>query len=46
MMVFLWLCSKELFYQIAISDFGNFGVMRLSVSFKIQEDLLDHYDLI
>lgn len=25
-------CSQELFYQILIYDFGNFGVLRLSVS--------------
>lgn len=25
-------CSEELFYQILIYDFGNFGVLRLSVS--------------
>ena len=24
--------SQELFYQLAIFDFGNFGIMRLSVS--------------
>lgn len=33
---FSFVCSQELFYQILIYDFGNFGVLRLSVSVKLQ----------
>lgn len=32
--------SQELFYQILIYDFGNFGVLRLSVS-RANEDRID-----
>lgn len=28
----LFICSEELFYQILIYDFANFGILRLSVS--------------
>lgn len=30
---FIFIFSEELFYQILIYDFANFGVLRLSVSF-------------
>lgn len=31
-MIFFFYSSQEMFYQILIYDFGNFGVLRLSVS--------------
>ena len=32
--LYFFLSSKELFYQLAVADFGNFGMLRLSVSIK------------
>jgi hypothetical protein len=30
--LYLLFCSEELFYQILLFDFGNFGVIRFTVS--------------
>lgn len=35
---FTFICSEELFYQILIYDFANFGVLRLSVSFLLTSE--------
>lgn len=41
--VYMLSFSEEVFYQISLNDFGNFGILKLSVSYYTVPKMLDRF---